>query len=286
MASPAPTLNAAEPIIRRLPVGDIEVTYHDSGAGHTDLPTIVLVHGTGGSTATHYPFIFPMLSGPQRVLSIDLADPGSALLDLRDFEAQVVGVLEEIQADSITLVGYSLGAVVATSVAGHRPDLVDNLITIAGWAKTDGHQLLRNNIWRRTRNSAPVAAAEFSAFTAYSPGFIRQLPAEYLSFIVDAMTYDEFGCRQMDLNRKIDISEAAAKVQANTLVIACKDDYMVPPHHSRELFAMIDNARYTEVRSGHGVVLERPAELVHLISMFNAAPRAHPIGTVIDELKP
>nr|WP_237421918.1 alpha/beta hydrolase [Gordonia sp. SID5947] len=245
-----------------------------------------MVHGTGGSTDTHYPFIFPMLAGPQRVLSIDLADPGSPILELRQLEEQVIGVLEEVRADSVTLVGYSLGAVVATSVAGQRSDLVDNLITIAGWAKTDGHQLLRNNIWRRTKNSAPVACAEFSAFTAYSPGFLRQLPAEYQSFLVDAMKYDDFGCRQMDLNRKIDITDLAGKVTADTLVIACRDDYMVPPHHSRELFSIIDNARYTEVRSGHGVVLERPAELVHVISVFNAAPRAHPAGTMIAELKP
>ncbi|WP_158268666.1 alpha/beta fold hydrolase [Corynebacterium yudongzhengii] len=63
--------------------------------------------------------------------------------------------------------------------------------------------------------------------------------------------------------------------------MAGRDDLMVPRHHSQELFGLIENSRYTEFQSGHMVVLERPAELIHAAEIFFDDPEAVPAGTEI-----
>lgn len=272
---------------RRIEVGGVMVTYFDSVDASPDRPPIVLVHGTGGSTATHYPFLLPMLAGDRRVISVDLANPGTGTpVELADLEAQVVAVIEESGAASCSLVGYSLGAVVAASIAGHRPDLVENLVLIAGWMRTDQQQKLRNDIWRALRESEPKTARQFSVYTAYSAAFLKLRSPDELDDLVASVTFDEFKDLQMALNRRIDITASVEKILAKTLVIGCRDDFMVPPRHARELFGAIPHACYLELGSGHAVVAERPAELVHWIGAFTAHPDRFHTGTVLSDPTP
>jgi pimeloyl-ACP methyl ester carboxylesterase len=283
----SPTTAASQPQKRKTSINGTEVVYHDSGPTESGLRPIVLVHGTGGSTASHYAFVFPMLATQQRVISIDLTDTERENLELSDLEQQIVGVIEDAGLDGpVTLVGYSLGAVAALAVAAHRPELVGRLVTIAGWMRTGSQQQLRNELWQSLRSQNPDAARRLMVFTAFSSGTLDQFGLDDLAAMADAITLSEFQDRQMDLNRRIDISADVPTIRATTLVIGCRDDYMVPPQHSRSLFGAIPDARYTEIASGHAVIHERPAELVHLISEFNANPTRYPAGTVVPSLRP
>lgn len=271
---------------RRLQVGDLEVTYYDSVETVSDRPVIVLVHGTGGNTATHYPFLLPMLASDQRVVSVDLTKPNRGGLELDELVEQVAAVVSTIDAPAVTLTGYSLGAVVAAAVAGEHPELVANLVLIAGWMRTDHQQRLRNDVWREMRHGNPEAAQRFSVFTAYSGAFLGLRSETEREQLIAAVTFDEFKDLQMDLNRRIDITDRVAKIHAKTLVIGCRDDFMVPPQHARALFGAITDASYVELGAGHAVVRERPAELVHWINTFNGYPSRFAAGAILPSLRP
>ncbi len=45
-------------------LGDLTVAYYDSGTEAPDTDPIVLVHGSAGSTAEHFGFLFPPARGP------------------------------------------------------------------------------------------------------------------------------------------------------------------------------------------------------------------------------
>nr|WP_237421916.1 alpha/beta hydrolase [Gordonia sp. SID5947] len=274
--------------ITTVEVDGVSVGYTDTGSPTTGRgrPTVVLVHGTGGSARTHFPFLVPMLASRQRVVAIDLVDPNHNELSVEALERQLSAVLEHLMPAGVTLVGYSLGAVVAASLAGHRPDLVDNLVLIAGWMRTDAHQRIRNELWRQLRDSDPSAAQQLSILTAYSPGFLKLRRNTELQAMIDSVQFSAFKDAQMELNRQVDISDAVGAVTAETLIIGCRDDFMVPRHHSKQLFGAIERARYVEVLSGHAVVSERPAELVHWIDTFNADPARYPWGSIIDSPRP
>lgn len=272
---------------RAVQVGEVSVTYHDSVDPVSDRPTVVLIHGTGGSTAAHFPYLFPMLAVDQRVVSIDLAEPGhDGPLELGDLVAQVVAVLESVDVESVTLVGYSLGAVVALAVAGRHTDLVGRLVTVAGWMLTDPQQRLRNDVWKSLWKNDEDAARKFAVYTALSPQFLELMPEPALDGVVAMMNNSEFQTKQMELNRRIDIRDDVDNIVADTLVIGCGSDYTVPPSHSKALFGAISNARYTEIESGHGVIAERPAELVRWIGIFNQDPGRFPIGQIAPSVAP
>ncbi|MCX4095660.1 alpha/beta fold hydrolase [Nocardia sp. alder85J] len=260
--------------------------YFDSGPAKSDLPPVVLVHGTGGTTSSHYSFVFPMLAAHQRVISVDLADTRHEVLALSDLEAQVAAVIRDAVTVPVTLVGYSLGAVVASSLAGRHGAPVDRLVTIAGWMRTDAQQRLRNDIWRELRDSGSESARKFTVFAGFGGDFLGERKSGELEALINSVEFTQFQYRQMDLNRRIDITESVRNIRAKALVIGCRDDYMVPARHSRMLFGAMPDARYTEITSGHAVVFERPAELVHWIGAFNADTERYPAGAILSAAQP
>jgi pimeloyl-ACP methyl ester carboxylesterase len=271
--------------------GDTEVHYYDSsrdlGAGSLEhgisigspKPPVVLLHGTGGSAETNFWALYPMLAMRHRVIAFDFVDPSDVNQTgtLDEYVAQAVAVIEAVRDDGpCHVVGYSFGAVIALALAAKRPDLVAALVSIAGWATTDAHQLMRNSIWQQLYDEQSPALAEFMVFTAYSHRFIlAKTPAELEELILSVQNGPDRSAK-MRFNRTVAIAELLIHVAAPTLVIGCTEDMMVPVKHARLLYGGIDNARYVEVIAGHAVVHERPAELFTLIDTFLKDPEATP----------
>jgi pimeloyl-ACP methyl ester carboxylesterase len=269
-----------------------EVSYYDSGepaAGSAAgrLP-IVLVHGTGGSAFTHYGYLFPILEMNQRVVAIDLAPlPGQESLTLEALEAQVAAVIEAVLTEQqVTLVGYSLGAVIAASLAAKRQHLVKNLVLIAGWMKTDVQQQLRNSVWQGLYENRSRAIADYTIYCAFSHSFYNFVTAEQVAMIAESIRPGPFEAQQMELNRSIDLSDQIRSVSARTLIVGCSQDQMVPVMHSKLLFGAINDARLIEIESGHGVVFERPGQLSQIVDQFNENPDRYPAGTIIPADRP
>lgn len=268
-------------------LASLEMTYYDSQDDKNRDDVLVLVHGTAGSTASHFGFLFPVLAAKQRVISIDWSNPseesGSSPLQLEHLANQVIELIERtVPGRKVALLGYSLGAVVTAVVAAQRPDLVDRLILVSGWIKTDQQQLLRNDIWRTLRDlDDDTVLRQYSTFCAFGGPFLADKTRDELAPGMNAMKFDHFGDRQMDLNRRIDITESAHTIECPTLVVGCTHDQMVPVRHQQALFGAIQDSRYVEIPTGHAVVFERPSELSHHIQQFMDLPDQYPAGTII-----
>jgi pimeloyl-ACP methyl ester carboxylesterase len=258
----------------------LKVRYYESTTEDAS-PPVVLIHGTGGPAENNFWALFPMLAFTRRVITFDLALPAGPLT-LDDYVRQTVAV---IQATSprrpVALVGYSLGAVVAAATAARHPELVDSLVLAAGWMRTDRQQILRNDLWRTLTTEGSAAIADFQLFANYSGHhLVTRTKREYDELWNRSRTV-RYAPAVMELNRTIDIADEVSKISAPTLVVGCTLDVMVPIHHSREMFGAISDARYVEIRSGHAVVHERPAELFDRIDTFLLDPHALPPGTIL-----
>ncbi|MEV5411169.1 alpha/beta fold hydrolase [Thermopolyspora sp. NPDC052614] len=266
-----------------------DVRYFISGEPHPTRPPLVLVHGTGGSTERHFGFLFPMIAARQQVVSFDFAEPaGVTELTLDHLERQLSAVVAAVLPEGpIALLGYSLGSVIAASFAAHHAERVTRLVLVAGWIKTDHHQLLRNDLYRFLRKAGdPEALKTYSRLFAFGVPFLaKRSPAE-MDAVAPPGRPSAFGAMQMDLNRNIDISDRIGNITAKTLVVAGTHDLMVPRHHSLALFGAIPDARYTEIASGHSVLVERPAELLSVVNNFLAHPDKHAAGTKIPPAQP
>lgn len=282
-------MKAAAPIAERVPsirtvdVDGVTVSYRDTaGPGVPDRLPVVLIHGTGGSTTSHFGFIEPMLAVRARVIAVDLAEPAGDGLGLDDLVAQVSAVLDDaLPGSAVTVLGYSLGAVVAAALAARRTDVVTQLILVAGWLRTDAQQRLRNEVWTELAENAPHALARYSTFCAFGSSFLHARTDEQVRELHVETPPSAFLRKQMRLNRDIDIVADAERITARTLVVGLTEDQMVPRWHSQELFGAIIDARYCELPTGHAVVFERPAQLFALVDEFTAEPDRYEAGAII-----
>jgi proline iminopeptidase len=67
------------------------------------------------------------------------------------------------------------------------------------------------------------------------------------------------------------VMDRLSEIQAPTLVLAGRHDFLFPPEHQAALAAGIPNARLEIIeRAGHNPQMERPAEVVEAIRRFMA----------------
>jgi len=267
-----------------LSVGSFEVGIVDSGEDHEDQAPILLLPGTGGSTKRHYGFVHPMLSLRRRVVGVDFGpapspDGAMSLDDLRD---QALAVAEDVLPGRRFLIcGYSLGAEVAALVAAERPDLVEGLVLVGGWLRSDAHQRLRNSVWRTLRREDSAALRDYMTFCAFSSAYLAARAPEELERLPERFVLGDLIDQHMRLTPTIDLTEVVEKVVAPTLVVGCSLDQMVPPRATKQLFGAIADARYAEVASGHAIHTERPAEMLRLVEQFASEPTGTPAGSIL-----
>ncbi|MGK0715452.1 alpha/beta fold hydrolase [Leucobacter sp. W1153] len=260
------------------------VTYFDTGVPGDGRTPIILVHGTGGTTDTHFRTVFPMLAARHRVIGLDLVTTKDS--DLDELIAQVVEVIEARAGGTpVHLVGYSLGAVITAALAGRRGELLSTLTLIAGWITTDKQQRLRNSVWKSLFADGGRPLQEFQTLLAFSSQFLRSRSDADLENLIQSRTFRDGFDVEMEINRTIDIEADVNNITVPTLVIGATKDLMVPIIHSYMLLGGIENARLAEIDSGHGVTVERPAQVFMLIDDFVADPAAVAAGKTIEPLK-
>lgn len=271
---------------KKVTVDGVEVFYRTGGPSNGKLP-LVMIHGTAGSIDAHFGFLYPMMELRQPVIAINLSEPKGDSIELEQFVAQVLAVIEaEAPNGPVSLLGYSLGSVVAAKTAALLGEKIADLILVCGWLKTDTHQKFRNHVWTSLQKQGSESVVEFMTFGAFSPFFMKNKTVEELRAGAARLKITPFIEKQMDLNARVDIEDDCPTIKSRTLIIGCSDDLMVPVHHSKSLFGAIDNASYTEIPSGHAVVHERPAELFYHVDCFLKYPGSYPVGEIIPAQKP
>lgn len=274
-------------ITRQFPYADLQLNFHEVGQ-RSAFPTIILIHGTGGNTDKHFSYIFPMLGIHQRVLSIDLHTPNKADLKVTDFSQQVEALIQHAVAkdEIITVVGYSLGAVIAAQVAASLKQRVARLILLAGWAKTSSVQQLRTVIWQQLFTEQSAALPHFVNYCLYSDDYLSARSEQQVLDLARFVKPSLDAAKQRELNYRIDITSILPEIRAETLIVACREDRMVPVAQAKLLFASISNSRYIEISSGHALYVEAPAEVVQLVNQFSQHPEQYPVNQKIQPYMP
>ncbi|WP_028357121.1 alpha/beta fold hydrolase [Brackiella oedipodis] len=276
-----------EPETKTFEFNGLNVTYHSlTRPEHTRNP-VVLVHGTGGTLKTHFYYVFNMLSVHQDVYGIDLATPeGDDPMELNDWSDQVIHLIQnELKLKNVTLVGYSLGAVVVCDVAARIPESIDKLVPLAGWAKTENDHRLRAVAFDTvTKMGGAEAMDHMRTLFFLSDKAIAAMPLED-SMAIGARLRENhtpgFG-KQAELTTRIDILDQLLKIKAETLVVGCTFDRLIPVKHSHMLYGAIEGARLAILDTGHALMVEMPARVVQLINNFNQDSNIYPRDQVIE----
>ncbi|MGW6914385.1 alpha/beta fold hydrolase [Kitasatospora sp. NPDC054939] len=249
-------------------VGTARIPYRVLGSG----PALVLVHGTGPGSAMwdalldgftdRWTVILPDLSGSTA------AEDDGGRLTIETLADQVNAVIEDAGVGRAHLVGFSLGAVVATAAAARRPDLARRLVATAGWVNADD-EYLRNmmTVWHSIADN-PAAFARYATITAFSRGFLNRIGHEAVEANAAFMQPLPGTLRHIDLNLHLDITDLLPRVEAPALVIGCAQDATIPVDSTRRLHAALAGSRYAEFDTGHVVIAEEPEAFVRTVRAF------------------
>lgn len=108
------------------------IAFTDTGSG----PLVVLVPGMGDTTGTWRDIVGPLVDAGHRVVTCDLRGHGASDIGFTDHGddatgADVLALVEHLDAGPAVLMGNSMGGSAAVWAAAQRPDLVAGLVLVS-----------------------------------------------------------------------------------------------------------------------------------------------------------
>ena len=230
-----------------------------------DRPTLVLIHGAGGSSQT---FLHQLrrLDRTMNVVAVELPGHGSTPGPGRDTISSYANWVEKAFSafpfESFFLGGHSMGGAIALELALRSWSRIKGLILIAtgaglpvsvkiieGLARDPEPTLALINKWCFPPDTDPLLIQQ-------SLELMRQTPIQVI--------YNDFqACNRFDR------LENVSTITCPTLILVGDRDVMTPPAFSEALQREIPNSKLILVPgAGHLVMLEKPREVNQAVEAF------------------
>jgi pimeloyl-ACP methyl ester carboxylesterase len=253
--------------------------YGTGGKGwEPELPAVVFVHGAGGDhtvwnlqtrALAHAGWNVMALDCPGHGASDDLAE----LTTVEQLADWLVAMLDAAGLERVSLVGHSLGAGVALTVAGQHPDRVQALALVG----TSLTMPVNEQLLHDTLHDQPAAVDFITGFGLDRRYQLGASPAPGM-WMVGSVRALLLRCPPAMLHRDFKIvggwdgAPYAAKVAAPTLVIAGENDRMTPAKNGKAMAVAIAGAEYLQLPGiGHMLPNEAPREVMKALRTFLAA---------------
>jgi pimeloyl-ACP methyl ester carboxylesterase len=183
--------------------------YHEiHGSGEP----VLLLHGGLGSIDMFAP-VLPAFAKARTVIGVDLQGHGRTSLGDRPIRVQdmaddMAGILDQLDYDTVDVVGYSLGGGVALHLAARHPERVRRLVVISTGYSQDGFH--------------PEMLPQQAQVSGAMAGMMKDTPM-YKSYITVAprpQDFPELLDRVGDFMRTpFDFAEDVKKIEAQTLLV-------------------------------------------------------------------
>ncbi len=252
---PIPAFPAGQVHPLRLPgrsvfVGDTEFFVRE--AGPTGKTPIVLVHGWGDHSIVVFHALIPLLSERFRVIAIDNRNTGKSDHVRGGYEVaqnadDVAGILAALDVESAIIVGYSMGGMIAQTLARRRPHLVKGLVLAATASTPPGSQGLAGVLLKAglilIRALERVSRVEHTWLRTRILGDSRAVAPEHLRWFWtehlnrDVNLYWEVGFAVT----RFDSAAWIGEITAPTTIIVNTRDQLVDPAAQYQLAGRVAN---------------------------------------------
>ena len=242
---------------------------------------LILLNGIA-MTAVSWQAVARPLAERFRVVRCDfrgqLMTPAAPPRDIAHHADDVAALLDELELESVHVVGTSFGGVVGTLFAARHPGRARSLITVAsadGFDEVMADEVAR---WRQgcvesLEGGDRGVLSDVLEPVVYSPQWVAEHAAEraqrraQIASLPDAWFEGLIGL--LDSAHSLRVRDELAAVACPTLVVAAELDRFVPMDRARGLADAIAGARFEIIAgAGHAVVVEQPGRVVELCRDF------------------
>jgi pimeloyl-ACP methyl ester carboxylesterase len=247
--------------------------------GAAGAPPLLMLRGLA-RTVRHWGAVLDELAPSFRVIVMDNRGAGRSSVPLPPYSTRLMAddaasVLDHAGIDRATVLGVSLGGMIAQQLCLRHPERVSRLVlgcTRAG-GRT-GRRVSREAtlaLLGAIRSSEADALAHTAPFVL-SPDFLRDHPevvAEWQRIALEQPMRRRGFLGQAIAALWHDTSRELHRIGALTLVVTGDADRLIDAENSRYLASRIPGARLETLRgAGHDFPTERPRELARLLRDF------------------
>ncbi|MGK3207829.1 alpha/beta fold hydrolase [Amycolatopsis sp. MEPSY49] len=254
---------------RTVDVGGTAFAYREIGTG-SGVPVVLLHHFTAVLDDWD-PAVVDGLAAERRVVLVDLrgvgATGGSTPDSVEAMAADAVAFIRALGLETVDLLGFSLGGMVAQAVVQQEPDLVRRLILAGTSPAGDAGPANVLSVLQDAIEKATAAGKHPKHFLFFSPTATSQAAADaFLGRLEErtadrdpAATDETIGAQVTALAKWERSSTPAglANVSQAVLVVNGDNDVMIPTISSFTLARALPNARLSIYPdSGHGALFQ------------------------------
>jgi pimeloyl-ACP methyl ester carboxylesterase len=258
--------------IRRRP----QVYWRAGGRG----PALVLLNGWSASGLAWPRSWVRALERDFRVIAVDNRGTGYSRFaptpfTMPDLADDVSAVLDDAEVDSATVLGISMGGMIAQEVALRHPERVDALMLIAtrppapAFASPDASESMWGLLRPPGRNETLRVFLKRLWTDATASGFAERHPEaidELVEQIAERPTPRQMLLHQLRAVNGWGHADRLASIAVPTTVVHGDEDRLLDAENGRRLAALIPGARYVELEGvGHLPPLEAPDATLALI---------------------
>lgn len=242
-------------------------------------PPLVLTTGQGTGPEARAELI-ASLAQQHRVLSYDQRGTGRSERvrqgqSIEDLAGDIAGLMDHVGFDRAHLMGLSTGTGKATSFAALHPERVDRLVLAAPWTHGDADLQVLQNMRKAAARSMPADHyVHFNALLIYPPEYRRAHFARFETLSRKAMEtpQDAAGiAARLDAILRFDARPLYPRIRSRTLVLAARDDLVMPYWHAENAARAIPGAQLVLLEHGGHLFPEtRTAEFLKPVLPFLA----------------
>lgn len=238
--------------------------FYTLSQGTADSPTLLLIHGAGGSRL-HWPAELRRL--PQAtVYTLDLPghgrSEGPGCDTIQGYTEKVVAFLDAVGIERAVLVGHSMGGAIAQTLALDFAGRIAGLVLVATGARLRVAPAVLEGIQSNFEGAAELVT-HFAWGAGASPALLELGRQAILKAGPGVLLGDFTACDNFDVMKRLE------EIRIPALVISGSADQLTPSKYARYLAEHIPSARLALIEdAGHMVMLERPAETAQAVREF------------------
>lgn len=268
---------ASPEIAKSIQIGECTLNYHDQGEGEV----ILLIHGSGpGVTAwANWRGVIPTLSQRARIIAPDMLGfgytscPTEWKLDPATWVQSLVGLLDALKIERVSIVGNSFGGAIALAFAKAHPERVQRLVLMGAaglsFPLTDG----LNKVWGY--QPSLEAMRELMEVFAFDHSIIND---DLVRMRYEASIRDDVQTRFAQLFpaprqhgvEMLALTDADLRALPHqTLLIHGRDDKVIPLELSERMLRLIPHSQmHAFGECGHWVQIEKAQAFSRLLVDF------------------
>jgi pimeloyl-ACP methyl ester carboxylesterase len=248
----------------------------------TDSPPILLIHGWGNSGA-YWADTAEKLSETTQVIVPDLPGTGRSMpvvgaLNLYEQVSALTWLVDELRLERLYVVGHSMGSAMSILLTDARPNRVERLVLTSMCFFTDESQ---KQIHKTVMGITYVAMHFRPSWLAEIPFLARMAASRYFYKLpdnpdllhqgfLDYLHLDrETAIISAEDARDDTIPEAGARLKVPTLLVACRQDWVMPVSNVDYTASVIPDCQVRWIEEcGHMPMIEKPGEYLAILQEF------------------